>query len=53
MMVNRLIFEGPDDKHVVVNLLYNHDLNGERLSESYNIDEKKATCGQEWHRQSY
>ncbi|MFG6374737.1 MAG: hypothetical protein K1W05_02165 [Desulfovibrio sp.] len=41
MMVNRLIFEGPDDKHVVVNLLYNHDLNGERLSESYNIDEKK------------
>ena len=41
MMVNRLIFEGPDDKHVVVNLLYNHDLNGERLSESYNIDEKQ------------
>ena len=31
MMVNRLIFEGPDDKHVVMNLLFNHEHNGERL----------------------
>ncbi|MDR2504349.1 MAG: hypothetical protein LBD82_08250 [Deltaproteobacteria bacterium] len=31
MMVNRLIFEGDDDKHVVMNLLHNHRHNGERL----------------------
>ncbi len=40
MSVNRLLFEGTDDRHVVVNLLYNHKLNGERLSEAYEIDEK-------------
>jgi len=36
MMVNRLIFEGTDDKHVVKNLLHNHHYNGERLSEIFN-----------------
>ena len=35
MMVNRLIFEGDDDKHVVMNLLYNHQHNGERLDELF------------------
>lgn len=35
MMVNRLIFEGDDDKHVVMNLLYNHRYNGERLDELF------------------
>ena len=35
MMVNRLIFEGPDDKHVVMNLLFNHEHNGERLCEHF------------------
>jgi hypothetical protein len=31
MMVNRLIFEGDDDKHVVMNLLFHHGSNGEPL----------------------
>lgn len=35
MMVNRLIFEGSDDKHVVMNLLFNHEHNGERLCEQF------------------
>ena len=35
MMVNRLIFEGADDKHVVMNLLFNHEHNGERLCEQF------------------
>lgn len=35
MMVNRLIFEGSDDKHVVMNLLFNHEHNGERLCEHF------------------
>jgi len=35
MMVNRLIFEGPDDKHVVVNLLFNHEYAGEPLCEQF------------------
>jgi len=35
MMVNRLIFEGPDDKHVVMNLLFNHEHNGEPLCEHF------------------
>lgn len=35
MMVNRLIFEGPDDKHVVMNLLFNHEHNGESLCEHF------------------
>jgi len=35
MMVNRLIFEGTDDQHVVKNLLYNHLHNGVRLSELF------------------
>ena len=35
MMVNRLIFEGPDDQHVVMNLLFNHEHNGERLCEHF------------------
>jgi hypothetical protein len=35
MMVNRLIFEGADDKHVVMNLLFNHEHEGERLCEHF------------------
>lgn len=35
MMVNRLIFEGDDDKHVVMKLLYNHQHNGKRLDEFF------------------
>jgi hypothetical protein len=35
MMVNRLIFEGPDDQHVVMNLLFNHEHNGEPLCEQF------------------
>ncbi len=35
MIVNRLIFEGADDKHVVMNLLYNHEHDGERLCEHF------------------
>lgn len=34
-MVNRLIFEGPDDKHVVMNLLYNHQHEGDRLDDVF------------------
>ena len=40
MMVNRLIFEGDDDKHVVMNLLYNHQHNGERLDELFSPKSK-------------
>lgn len=36
MMVNRLIFEGPDDKHVVMNLLFNHEHEGEPLCDHFN-----------------
>ncbi|MFH1740351.1 MAG: DUF3226 domain-containing protein [bacterium] len=36
MMVNRLIFEGPDDKHVVMNLLFNHEHEGEPLCNHFN-----------------
>ncbi len=35
MMVNRIIFEGPDDKHVVMNLLYNHNHQGQPLCEHF------------------
>lgn len=36
MMVNRLIFEGDDDKHVVMNLLFNHVHDGEPLCSHFN-----------------
>lgn len=35
MMVNRIIFEGPDDKHVVMNLLFNHNHQGQPLCEHF------------------
>lgn len=35
MMVNRLIFEGADDKHVVMNLLFNHEHEGDRLCKHF------------------
>jgi len=35
MMVNRLIFEGVDDKHVVWNLLFNHEHQGQPLCEKF------------------
>ena len=35
MMVNRIIFEGPDDKHVVMNLLFNHNHHGQPLCEHF------------------
>jgi len=40
MMVNRLIFEGDDDKHVVMNLLYNHQHKGERLDDFFSPKSK-------------
>jgi len=40
MMVNRLIFEGPDDLHVVMNLLYNHVHSGSRLEDAFEPKEK-------------
>lgn len=39
-MINRLIFEGPDDKHVVMSLLYNHEHNGSRLDEVFAAKDK-------------
>lgn len=42
MMVNRIIFEGPDDKHVVMNLLYNHCLGNDRLDSIFTPKEKKG-----------
>ena len=36
MMVNRIIFEGPDDKHVVMNLLFNHEHQGQPLCAHFN-----------------
>jgi hypothetical protein len=36
MMVNRLIFEGADDNHVVMNLLFNHVHEGEPLCNHFN-----------------
>ena len=42
MMVNRLIFEGPDDRHVVMNLLYNHIHSGDRLNEAFEPKEKEG-----------
>jgi hypothetical protein len=42
MMVNRLIFEGPDDKHVVMNLLYNHSHGGSRLDGVFQPKEKNG-----------
>jgi hypothetical protein len=35
MMVNRLIFEGTDDRHVVMNLLFNHAAGGNPLSDRF------------------
>lgn len=42
MMVNRLIFEGSDDRHVVMNLLYNHVYSGDRLNDSFEPKEKEG-----------
>ncbi len=42
MMVNRLIFEGPDDRHVVMDLLYNHVHSGSRLNEAFEHKEKEG-----------
>jgi hypothetical protein len=42
MMVNRLIFEGTDDKHVVMNLLFNHTLGGLPLQEHFTPKDKKG-----------
>ena len=42
MMVNRLIFEGSDDKHVVMNLLYNHSHAGNRLGDVFESKEKNG-----------
>lgn len=42
MMVNRLIFEGPDDKHVVMNLLFNHEHEGEPLCNHFNEKVKEG-----------
>ncbi len=42
MKVNRLIFEGPDDKHVVMNLLYNHQHDGDRLDSVFMAKEKNG-----------
>jgi len=39
MIVNRIIVEGPDDRHVVMNLLYNHEHNGERLESLFKAKE--------------
>jgi hypothetical protein len=53
MMVNRLIFEGDDDKHVVLNLLYNHESAGEPLCERFadrvkgGVDNLIGTLGEE------
>ncbi len=45
MIVNRLIFEGPDDKHVVWNLLFNHEFNGEPLCDNFNDKDCKVKNG--------
>lgn len=42
MMVNRLIFEGPDDKHVVMNLLFNHNHHGEPLCDHFHEKTKEG-----------
>ncbi|MDR3358351.1 MAG: hypothetical protein LBN96_05800 [Desulfovibrio sp.] len=42
MMVNRLIFEGPDDAHVVMNLLFNHELEGLSLKEHFMPKDKNG-----------
>ncbi len=42
MMVNRLIFEGPDDKHMVMNLLYNHRYGDDRLDSVFMAKEKNG-----------
>lgn len=45
MMVNRLIFEGPDNMHVVMNLLFNHEHNGEPLCEHFSEKVKDGVDG--------
>ena len=53
MMINRLIFEGADDKHVVMNLLFNHEHQGEPLCEHFKekvkegVDNLIATLNEE------
>ena len=42
MMVNRLIFEGADDEHVVMNLLFNHTFRGLPLKEHFKPKDKKG-----------
>jgi len=45
MMVNRLIFEGHDDKHVVMNLLFNHKHEGKNLCSHFNEKDCKIKDG--------
>jgi hypothetical protein len=45
MMVNRIIFEGPDDQHVVMNLLFNHEHQGQPLCTHFNEDNIKVKGG--------
>lgn len=45
MMVNRLLFEGPDDKHVVMNLLFNHEHEGELLCDRFGKNDCKVKEG--------
>jgi len=47
MNTNRLLFEGVDDKHVVKNLLFNHDLDIFDYKEKEGIDKLLATLQEE------
>jgi len=42
MMVNRIIVEGPDDRHVVMNLLFNHQHNGSHIDSIIDAKEKNG-----------
>lgn len=41
-MINRLIFEGADDRHVVMNLLYSHEHDGSRLKDVFDPKDKNG-----------
>lgn len=45
MIVNRLLFEGPDDRHVVMNLLFNHEYEGEPLCDQFGKNDCKVKEG--------
>ncbi len=45
MMVNRLLFEGPDDMHVVRNLLFNHKHEGKPLCDQFGKNDYKVKEG--------